>query len=467
MGGCGSTSGASATGCAFPCQAFATRRSGCYFERSQLISSGYGRIFFLATSRTKRTISGRMPALGPPPTSAENRDIFANSPYRTVRPLAAGGMGELFIVEHRELGRKFVAKVLQNEFRDDPTLMDRFRLEAQALGRLEHPHIVSVVNLGTTVDGRPYIVLEQLTGRPLSVELKARGRLPVREALSWAVQILSALEAAHGIGIVHRDIKPPNLFLCDGPKGTRILKVLDFGVARVLPEAPASAPMPLSVPTENGAVVGTPRFVSPEGAIGRRVDERADIYGVALVLYTMLAGRGPFDHLRGRANLFSAHASQAPEPPSFYADEPISAELDRVVLKALAKDPEDRFQTAAEFRVALDGFADLLGLPAGWLETTLFVRQKLTPPADAEHAPKQVGASEPEGANAEVSTPLAAGSNVTQSLRDLVATATSSTGITPRFKSNQRLILVALFVLGGIVAAGAAAGLVALLTRFL
>jgi serine/threonine-protein kinase len=375
-------------------------------------------------------------------------------------------MGELFVVEHRELGRTFVAKVLQNEFRDDPTLMDRFRLEAQALGRLEHPHIVSVVNLGTTVDGRPYIVLEQLTGRPLSAELKARGRLPVREALSWAAQILSALEAAHGIAVVHRDIKPPNLFLCDGPKGTRILKVLDFGIARVLPEAPASAPMPLSVPTANGTVVGTPRFVSPEGAIGRRVDERADIYGVALVLYTMLAGRGPFDHLRGRANLFSAHASQTPEPPSFYADEPISAELDRVVLKALAKDPERRFQTATEFRKALDGFADLLDRPAGWLETTLFVRQKLTPPADAQLALKQAGAFEPEPANAEVSTPSAAGSSVTESLRDL-ATATSSTGITPRFKSNRRVILIALFVLGGIVAAGAAAGLIALLKRLL
>jgi serine/threonine protein kinase len=222
-------------------------------------------------------------------------------------------------------------------------------------------------------------------------------------------------------------------------------------------------------------VVGTPRFVSPEGAIGRKVDERADIYGVALVLYTMLAGRGPFDHLRGRTNLFSAHASQAPEPPSFYADEPISAELDRVVLKALAKAPEDRFQTAAEFRVALDGFADLLDRPAGWLETTLFVRQKLTPPADAEHAPKQVGVSEPERANAEVSTPSAAGSSAAQSRpptmvldagKDLV-TATSSTGITPRFKSNQRVILIALFVLGGIVAAGAAAGLIALLKRLL
>src|SRR5262249_41853140 len=151
----------------------------------------------------------------------------------------------------------------------------------------------------------------------------------------------------------------------------------------------------------------------------------------------------------------SAHASQAPEPPSFYADEPISAELDRVVLKALAKAPEHRFQSAAEFRVALHGFADLLDRPQGWLETTLYVRQKLTPPADAEHAPKQAGALEPEPASAEVSTPSAVGSNVTQSRPPTMVldasndpvTATSSTGITPRFKSNRRVILVALFVL--------------------
>src|SRR5262249_23299275 len=161
--------------------------------------------------------------------------------------LASGGMGELFVVEHQELKRTFVAKVLQNEFRDDPILLDRFRLEAQALGRLEHPHIVSVVNFGTTTDRRPYILLEHLSGRSLSSELKVRGRLPVREALQFTVHILVALEAAHAIGVVHRDIKPPNLFLCDSVGGTRTLKVLDFGVARVLPEAPASAPMPLSV----------------------------------------------------------------------------------------------------------------------------------------------------------------------------------------------------------------------------
>jgi serine/threonine protein kinase len=374
-------------------------------------------------------------------------------------------MGDLFVVEHRELGRTFVAKVLQKEFRDDAVLLDRFRLEAQALGRLEHPHIVSVVNFGTTNDGRPYILLEHLTGRSLAAELKERGRLPVREALHFTGQILSALKAAHAIGVVHRDIKPPNLFLCDAADGARVLKVLDFGVARVLPEAPEGAPMPLSVPTGTGAVIGTPRFVSPEGASGRRVDERADIYGVALVLYAMLAGRGPFDHLRGRKKLLNAHEREEPEPPSSYAEDPIPTELDRAVLKALAKNPEERFQTAAEFRRALEGFAELLGRPAGWLETTLYTRQNLAlPEVNAGEATSEQGFALPDRSGPSTNRSRTRSSDEASGVA--VATSGSASGLTSRFKPKHRaVILIFLFVLGGFVAAAAAAGLIAILRK--
>jgi serine/threonine-protein kinase len=281
-------------------------------------------------------------------------------------------MGELWLVEHVEIGRKFVAKVLRPELARHRQAVDRMRLEAQALGRLSHPNIVSVMNFGTTADGRPFFVTELLEGRTLTAEVRERGLLPASEAVTWTCQLLQALSAAHEIGIVHRDIKPDNLFVAETESGARILKVLDFGIARVLPDAPVGAPLPLTIPTTTGAVIGTPRFASPEAAAGERVDTRADLYGAALVLYTMLAGRGPFDHLRGDETLLAAHTSERPAAPSVYATEPVPAELDRIVLRALEKQPDARFQTAHEFERELERVRSLLERPVGWLATTTF-----------------------------------------------------------------------------------------------
>jgi serine/threonine-protein kinase len=205
--------------------------------------------------------------------------------------------------------------------------------------------------------------MELLKGRTLASELITRRSFPVAESITYARQVLSALGAAHGAGIVHRDIKPENVFLHDPPGGPRIVKVLDFGVARVLPGASGASPRPLVNPTETGVVIGTPRFLSPEGAVGRRVDERADIYAVGLTLYEMLAGRGPFDHLESDFLVATAHASNQPEAPSHYAERPIPPELDRAVLKALDKNPERRFASAAEFDQTLAEIAMRLDQP--------------------------------------------------------------------------------------------------------
>ena len=286
-------------------------------------------------------------------------------------------MGEVYLVEHLEIGRKLVAKVLLPELARRRQAVDRMRLEAQALGRLSHPNIVAVTNFGMTADGRPFFVTEFLEGRTLAAEVRERGLLPASEAVMWARQLLAALSAAHAIGIVHRDIKPDNLFLARSENGERLLKVLDFGIARILPDAPPAAPPPLSIPTTTGAVIGTPRFASPEAAAGERVDARADLYGVALVLYAMLAGRGPFDHLRGDKELLDAHMSERPAPPSTHAREPVPAELDQIVLRALEKDPAARFQTAHQFRRELERVQSLLGRSVGWLETTTFDRTSI------------------------------------------------------------------------------------------
>lgn len=284
------------------------------------------------------------------------RGLFYGTPYRLIRPLGEGGMGAVFLVEHVDLGRQCVAKVLHARLAGDANLIDRMRIEAQSLGRLHHPNIVQITGFGTTHDARPFLVMEWLRGHTLSDELEVRGQLPAREALELAAQMLAALSAAHAVGLVHRDIKPENLFLCEEPTGDRRLKVLDFGMARVLPDAPEGAPDPLVVPTGTGMVVGTPRYVSPEGAMGKRVDARADIYGAGLVLYNMLAGRGPFDHLHGDA-LLGAHALRQPEPPSHYAKARLPPSLDLAVQKALSKNPEHRFQSALDFRAELERIA--------------------------------------------------------------------------------------------------------------
>jgi serine/threonine protein kinase len=287
-------------------------------------------------------------------------DPLAGEPYRAIRLLGAGGMGEVFLAEHRRFATPCVVKIQHARLAADPSVADRIRLEAESLARLNHANIVTILGSGQTSDERPYIVMEYLRGQTMADEFAARGQLPPLEALSYICQLLRGLAAAHAIGVVHRDVKPDNLFLCDGPRGNRLLKVLDFGVACVSPEARALAPNPLSVPTATGTVVGALRYVSPEGALARRVDHRADLYSAALVLYFAIAGRGPFDHIQSALLLLSAHAAEEPDPPSRFAKGHIPPELDRAILRALRKAPSGRFQTADEFREELEKIMDQL-----------------------------------------------------------------------------------------------------------
>ncbi len=269
-------------------------------------------------------------------------EVLAGTPYQALRCLGQGGMGEVFAVVERSIGRQFALKVLHADFAATPQFIDRMRLEAQALGRLQHPNVVEVVDFWTARDGRPCIVMELLEGRTLAKEVLARRRLPAPEAIGWARQTLDALDAAHALGIVHRDLKPENLFLHEVAGYGRVLKVLDFGLARVLGEI-QGAPPPLAVRTQTGALVGSPRFMSPEQARGERVDHRADLYALGLVLYEMLAGRGPFDE-----------GALEAQPPSTYGGEAVSPALDALVLRAVRVEREQRFQNAAELRRALD-----------------------------------------------------------------------------------------------------------------
>ena len=271
-------------------------------------------------------------------------------------------MGEVFLAEHRKLATPCVVKIQHTRLARDPSVADRIRLEAESLARLNHPNIVAILGCGQTLDERPYIVMEYLRGQTMADELAARGQLPLLEALDYTCQLLRGLAQAHAVGIVHRDIKPDNLFLCDGPRSNRVLKLLDFGVALTMPDALPLGPNPLAVPTATGSVVGALRYVSPEGALARRVDHRADLYSAALVLYFALAGRGPFDHIQSALLLLSAHVAEQPEPPSHFSKAGIPAELDRAVLRALRKAPGERFQSADELREELERIMNQLRL---------------------------------------------------------------------------------------------------------
>jgi serine/threonine protein kinase len=261
--------------------------------------------------------------------------------YRVVSLLGAGGMGSVYEVEHVELGKRFVLKALLASLsgRDDLSL--RLRNEQRALGRLEHPNIVGVTDAGVTSHGVPFFVMERLEGETLGACLKRRKRLPIVEALEIAAYILDGLAAAHQIGVVHRDIKPQNVFLLRDS----FPKILDFGVAKMKDAE--------NVITRRGIAVGTPRYMSPEQASGDPVDGRSDIYAVGLLLFECIAGFGPFDGARDANELLLAHLGEPPPLLSSVAHG-VGTELDRLVERLLAKNPAYRppsaHAAAAELR---------------------------------------------------------------------------------------------------------------------
>jgi serine/threonine-protein kinase len=297
------------------------------------------------------------------PDRAETpEEALAGSPFRVLRPLARGGMGTVVEAEHIELEKVVVIKLLLPAFAERPDLVHRLRVEAQLMTKLNHPNLCAVSHLGKTARGRPYVVMERYYGRTLQEELGLRGVLPVVEAVDYVRQALAGLSAVHRAGIVHRDVKLDNLFLCDPDEhGRRVIKVLDFGVAKVLCREviAGQASSASKFPTAEGTVLGTPAFMSPEQATARTIDARTDVYAAAVVLFRLIAGRGPFVYARGDAvdpghdremlALMTAHAKEMPRPPSAYAAQPIPRALDETILRALAKHPDDRPASAAAF----------------------------------------------------------------------------------------------------------------------
>src|SRR6058998_1404392 len=273
-------------------------------------------------------------------------DSVFDGRYRIIRKLGAGGMANVYLAEDQELGRRVAIKILDDRHAADNSFIDRFRREAKNAAGLSHPNIVSIYDRGDS-EGTYYIAMEYLSGRSLKELIVSRGPTPVRIAIDYTCQILAAIGYAHRHGIVHRDIKPHNVLV--SPEGR--LKVTDFGIAR----------SGASQMTEVGSIIGTAQYLSPEQARGSPVDQTSDLYSVGVVLYEMLTGQVPFT---GDTPLEIAmkHLSEVPKPPSELRPE-VPHDLDLVVVRALAKDPADRYQSAEEMSADLKRILD--GLPVG------------------------------------------------------------------------------------------------------
>ena len=265
--------------------------------------------------------------------------------YRLKRRLATGGMGDVWVAYHPGLKRDVAVKILRPEAQErSSSALSRFEREVHATAELMHPNTVRVFDYGTTEDGLCYYVMELLQGETFAEHVARLGPLSPARAVHVVGQAARALAEAHEHGIVHRDVKPENLFLTSLGGEHDFVKVLDFGIAKI---QSADGTM-----TDTGSVLGTPAYISPEVATGQPADARSDVYGLGAVLYFLLCGRAPFEAESVGALIF-AHVNERASSPSQILGQPLPSDLEAIVVRALEKDPAKRYGTAAELALAL------------------------------------------------------------------------------------------------------------------
>ncbi len=271
--------------------------------------------------------------------------------YRIVRLIGEGGMGEVYEGENLRIKRRVAIKLLHAGVASNTEMVQRFEREAQVAGTVGNDHILEILDLGALPDGERYMVMEFLDGETLTDRIKTHGRLLANDAVGLVRQVLEGLGAAHGAGIVHRDLKPDNIFILREKAGVRdYVKIIDFGISKFVESNGASSRM-----TRTGALMGTPHYMAPEQATGSsEIDFRTDIYAVGIILYEAVTGRVPFTAETFNQLLFEIALAKITPASTFVPD--LDPAVDSIILRASARDPNQRFSSCREFIAALDSW---------------------------------------------------------------------------------------------------------------
>lgn len=303
--------------------------------------------------------------------------------FRITKVIGRGGMGTVYLGEHSVIASRVAIKVLMERLATDENLVARFYAEARAVNLIGHENIVNIFDMNVVPPHRYYLVMEYLEGKPLNYLMTAP--IPATTSIPILLQVCDALQAAHDAGIVHRDLKPENIFIMRRGKQDNFVKVLDFGLAKLLDTERADQH------TAAGLIVGTPEFMSPEQANSQPVDGRADIYGLGCIAWLMATARLPFPQ-RGLTDLLVAHRMQMPKPPHEVVPT-VPVPLSDVIMKSMAKDPADRFQSAAEFGKALEDVLEWVAKTS----TTVAVAKPVPPKAEVPPPPPAFTTSPAKG----------------------------------------------------------------------
>jgi serine/threonine protein kinase len=275
--------------------------------------------------------------------------LFAER-YNMLSILGEGGMSVVYKAHHTMMDRQVAIKILKNFESSQDTMLKRFQQEARAASSLNHNNLITLYDFGISEDGLAYIVMDYLEGQSLEARIEKQGRLSPDNALKLFIQVCEGLDHAHSKGIIHRDIKPSNIVLLSATGTNDFVKIVDFGIAKLLPESNKET----FHLTQAGQIFGSPLFMSPEQCLNRKIDNRTDVYALGATLYTALVGRPPFE-APTLAEIIYSHLKENPTPPSQTVPEAkIPERLEHVILKCLEKQPEDRFQSMAEVRAELE-----------------------------------------------------------------------------------------------------------------
>ena len=259
--------------------------------------------------------------------------------YRLLKQIGAGGMGRVFVAEHARLGRKVALKVLRSEYSGNIEAVKRFFAEARAVNCINHENIIEVSDFVENPGGASFFIMELLRGTELRSLQDREGPLPLARAINIALQVCRGVGAAHDAGVIHRDLKPDNIFITDRDGRRDFVKLLDFGVAKLTNSTLDEAS---TFKTSAGIVVGTPDYMAPEQALGNAVDQRCDIYALGVILFEMVAGRRPFVARTAREVMVQHMTAAPPRPSQLNPAYQIPVELEDLILDCLRKDPEER-----------------------------------------------------------------------------------------------------------------------------